>query len=404
MLSPVFGLRPVRALRVDTENVPNPEMFTLSPCFKAATMSSNSVLTARSAVARGKSTLLATDSIKLSFRHCDPFPTVKADGAITAPPSAEVNKRCQWVTMSPAGAGASNGGGTSFGWRHRPLRRSPPGSRAPGPGAAPDPCDRPVSIFDGAQDRWRNLLDVLLVLRRNEHGLDAAAMRRQDLLLEPADRQDAPAQGDLTGHRQVVAHRDLGERRHQRGRHRDTGRRSVLRDRALGNVDVDVHVLVEIPLQAQLVGARAHVAQRRLRGLLHDVAEAAGDDQLALAGHHRHLGCQQLAAELGPRQTRSPRRPSAPPRPCRSGSAAGRGTCRDSCRSPRTFAVRSFFTHLDRDLAADRGDLALQVPDAGLLRVVADDAQQRVVRDLDVVGATGRSPRAASSPGSAWRC
>ena len=36
MLSPVLGLRPVRALRVDTEKVPNPEMLTLSPCFSAA--------------------------------------------------------------------------------------------------------------------------------------------------------------------------------------------------------------------------------------------------------------------------------------------------------------------------------------------------------------------------------
>ncbi len=40
-----------------------------------------------------------------------------------------------------------------------------------------------------------------------------------------------------------------------------------------GHVDVDVDVLVEVPLQPELVGARAHVAHRRLRRLLHDVAE-----------------------------------------------------------------------------------------------------------------------------------
>src|SRR5688572_15853705 len=47
MLSPVFGLRPVRALRADTANVPKPEMFTLSPFRSAPTMSSKTVLTAR---------------------------------------------------------------------------------------------------------------------------------------------------------------------------------------------------------------------------------------------------------------------------------------------------------------------------------------------------------------------
>src|SRR5260370_12090892 len=47
--SPVFGLRPVRACRSDTENVPKPEMFTRSPWRSAALTSSSPLLIDRSA-------------------------------------------------------------------------------------------------------------------------------------------------------------------------------------------------------------------------------------------------------------------------------------------------------------------------------------------------------------------
>ncbi len=64
MLSPVFGLRPVRALRIETAKVPKPEMLTLSPLRSAPTMSSKTMLTARSACPFGRSSLVATDSIR----------------------------------------------------------------------------------------------------------------------------------------------------------------------------------------------------------------------------------------------------------------------------------------------------------------------------------------------------
>ena len=40
-----------------------------------------------------------------------------------------------------------------------------------------------------------------------------------------------------------------------------------------GHVNVDVDLLVEVALEPELLGARAHVAHRRLRRLLHHVAE-----------------------------------------------------------------------------------------------------------------------------------
>ena len=60
--------------------------------------------------------------------------------------------------------------------------------------------------------------------------------------------------------------------------------------------------LEEAPLQPERLGAAAHVAHGRLRRLLHDVAELAGDGELALARHHGGLHREELAAELGPGQ------------------------------------------------------------------------------------------------------
>ena len=95
-----------------------------------------------------------------------------------------------------------------------------------------------------------------------------------------------------------------------------------------GDVDVDVGLLEEVLVEAQPLGARADERQRRLRRLLHHVAELAGQDQLALAVHLRRLDEQDVAADRRPGQARWPRpaRPCAP-RPRRCASAA-RGTRR----------------------------------------------------------------------------
>ena len=50
--------------------------------------------------------------------------------------------------------------------------------------------------------------------------------------------------------------------------------------------------------------AAAHDRHRSLNRLLHDVAELARVNQLAFAGHDRGFDRQQLAADLGPRETR----------------------------------------------------------------------------------------------------
>ena len=69
-----------------------------------------------------------------------------------------------------------------------------------------------------------------------------------------------------------------------------------------GHVNVHVGPLVEVLLDAEFLGLRAHVAHRRLRRLLHHVAELAGERQVPLARHQRRFRDQDLAADLGPRQ------------------------------------------------------------------------------------------------------
>ena len=101
------------------------------------------------------------------------------------------------------------------------------------------------------------------------------AVRREQLLLQPADGQHAPAQRDLTGHRQIAPHRTAGEHRGERGRHGDAGARPVLGNRGRRHVDVQVVVLGEVLGDAELLRARAYVGERRGRRLAHDVAQLA---------------------------------------------------------------------------------------------------------------------------------
>ena len=80
----------------------------------------------------------------------------------------------------------------------------------------------------------------------DDHGGDAGARGGQQLLFQPADRQHLAAQGELAGHRHLVAHRDPGDERDQRAGHRHAGRRSVLGHAARRDVDVDLAPRVEL--------------------------------------------------------------------------------------------------------------------------------------------------------------
>ena len=91
------------------------------------------------------------------------------------------------------------------------------------------------------------------------------------------------------------------QQRGERDEHRDARARPVLRRRARRHVDVDVATSrAALGVDAELRRARLHERQRRLRALLHHVAELAGEDQLAAAGHARRLDEQDVAADRRP--------------------------------------------------------------------------------------------------------
>src|SRR5690606_8634348 len=81
--------------------------------------------------------------------------------------------------------------------------------------------------------------------------------------------------------------------------------RPVLGHRARGDVDVHVALLQEVPGDPEALGVRAHVAEGRVRALLHDVTELTRQLHLPGAVHARRLDEEDLAADARPRQARS---------------------------------------------------------------------------------------------------
>ena len=163
--------------------------------------------------------------------------------------------------------------------------------------------------LDVADDLLRDLVEVLLVRRRHDHLLDPGALGGQDLLLDPADGQDVAAQGDLPGHGHVPLDLDVRADGEEGGGDGDAGRRPVLGDGPFGKMDVEVVLGEDLAVDAELRGVGPGVAQGRLGGLLHDVAEGAGERQLPLARHLGRLDEEDLAARRPSRRRRSRSRP-----------------------------------------------------------------------------------------------
>src|SRR5215211_2677498 len=227
----------------------------------------------------------------------------------------------------------------------------------------------------------REVLEVGLVASRGQHALDAGALGGERLLLQAADREHEPGQGQLPRHRRVVAHPSLRDERHQGGGHRDAGARPVLRDRAGRHVQVDVVGLEEVLRQA--VRVRAHVGERGLRGLLHHVAELAGDRQPPGAGHRAGLDEEHVAADRRPRQ---PRRHAGLLRaPLDVGREARAAEQLAHLRRGRgDLALERALGDTAGDLAAHGADLALEPAHARLARVLLDDHLQPGVGERDL--------------------
>ena len=192
------------------------------------------------------------------------------------------------------------------------LRGWPPGPgsrrrRCRGPLAGSSACSRASAMVSTNSKciSWRaasGMSSRSFSLRRGRiDGADAGAFGRQDLFLDAADRQHLAAQRDLAGHGQVVLHRPA----------RSSSEASAVAmvmpadGPSLGTAPAGTwmwrsRVLEEIRGDAQALGARADVAERGLRRLLHDVAQLAGERQALLAGHLRRLDEEDVAAVRRP--------------------------------------------------------------------------------------------------------
>ncbi len=216
-----------------------------------------------------------------------------------------------------------------------------------------------------------NFIEILLVAFWKYHGGEFGPFGCQQFFLQPSDGEHSASKRDLACHGQVAAYGDLRQRRRNGDGHGNARRRPVLGNRPGRYMDMEILRGEDIGIDAEGALARPDIAQGGLRGLLHHVAQLAGQGQLSFAFHCRGFDVEHVATGL---------RPSQPGRHANFvrfqflfgnelldtevGMQIGRID-----REPHTFAFRHFLRHLSHDV----GDFALQVPDAGFPRIVRDD-------------------------------
>jgi len=224
-----------------------------------------------------------------------------------------------------------------------------------------------------------NILNILLVFLGQEDVLDPPPMGSKDLFLEAADRQNVAPQGHLAGHGEIRANRDPRQCGNKRGRQRNSRRRAIFRRGTFGDVNVDIYLLVEFATEPQIMGAGAHIGHGCLRRFLHDLTQAPRDGQLALARDHRNFGFEQFSAHIGPGQTRGH-------------AQFGLGSGASVAEFLRAKILREILgvdlhrilrlrpDHLDNHLATEAGKLALETPDTSFLGIMANQAQDGIIR------------------------
>ena len=197
------------------------------------------------------------------------------------------------------------------------------------------------------------------------------ALRGERLLLQAADRQHLAGQRDLAGHRDVVAH----------AARRVSSEASAVAivmpalGPSFGIAPAGTWMWMSCSANQSSAVERssrvaAHARERRLRRLLHHVAELAGERELARCRASRVASMKRTSPPTGvhARPVATPGSLRAPPRlgwkRGRPSSSRTRGAVDvDLAALASPSATRA------RDLAADRADLALEVAHAGLARV-----------------------------------
>ncbi len=221
-------------------------------------------------------------------------------------------------------------------------------------------------------DVRRHVVEVTTVALGQDHFGQARRMRGEHLLLEPADRQHPALQRDLAGHAD-------GALRTGRPVSSDASAVTIVTPAlgpSFGIAPAGTwtwNSRFSNAFSGRCPSASAwplHVGQRDPRRLLHDVAQLAGQDQPARRPvMARRLDEQDVAARAGHRQA--------------GGDARDRRACRrllEDLRRPsastdgvdvdRDRLVRRTRRDLRRRLAQQGAELALQLADAGLARVL----------------------------------
>ena len=139
----------------------------------------------------------------------------------------------------------------------------------------------------GAAHSLVNLRQVGRILCGQDHCPHPIAQRGHGLFPQAADGQHPTPQGDLPGHGDSPLYGGPGQGRHHRHRDGDAGGRSVLGDRALREMDMQIPGLVKIGCNPQLLGPTADIGERRVSRFLHHVAQVSGE--LHLAGTRNHI-------------------------------------------------------------------------------------------------------------------
>ena len=152
-----------------------------------------------------------------------------------------------------------------------------------------------VHVFDEVyrkliSDIGRNIRQILLIVFGKDDRSYSGAMSRQQLLLDSPDRQYFSPERDLSRHRDIAANRNLRQSAYQGSRHRDSGGRTIFRNRALWNMDMEIEPTVEIFGNSKQLSPGPHIAHRGLSRFLHDVSEFAGQRQLAFTFHQSGFG------------------------------------------------------------------------------------------------------------------
>ena len=106
-------------------------------------------------------------------------------------------------------------------------------------------------------DYLGDLVEILFVLERQNHGTDARTMRRKDFFANAADREDVAAKGNFAGHGEFRRHGNVFEQAENGRENGGTGRGTVLRNRPLREMNMDIPCLVKVLFNAQLLAAAA---------------------------------------------------------------------------------------------------------------------------------------------------